>query len=139
MHKSLSVAESRASACALILCIIPGCRRKGQAYSGYTHCGQKGSDGLGGRLLCGLVLAGLSHYAQGHPTHRGPVGSPPCSVSSLVDGCAAPLPRSRLDRCDDAVKQRDNSFNWGIASVNFGSTYTQNDLPVRKGVDSRPS
>ena len=56
------------------------------------------------RLLCGLVLAGLSHYAQGHPTHRGPVGSPPCSVSSWVDGCAAPLPRSRLDRCDDAVK-----------------------------------
>ena len=104
VHKSLSVAESRISACALILCIIPGCRRKGQAYSGYTHCGQKGSDGLGGRLLCGLVLAGLSHYAQGHPTHRGPVGSPPCSVSSWVDGCAAPLPRSRLDRCDDAVK-----------------------------------
>ena len=56
------------------------------------------------RLLCGLVLAGLSHYAQGHPTHRGPVGSPPCSVSSWVDGCAAPLPRSRLDWCDDAVK-----------------------------------
>ena len=56
------------------------------------------------RLLCGLVLAGLGHYSQGHPTHRGPVGSPPCSVSSWVDGCAAPLPRWRLDRCDDAVK-----------------------------------
>ena len=26
-----------------------------------------------------------------------------------------------------------------MASVNFASTYTQNDLPVRKGVDSRPS
>ena len=46
--QSLSIAESRASACALILCTIPGCQRKGQAYSqGYTHCGQKGSDGLG--------------------------------------------------------------------------------------------
>ena len=46
--QSLSVAETRISACALILCTIPGCQRKGQAYSqGYTHCGQKGSDGLG--------------------------------------------------------------------------------------------
>ena len=109
--QSLSVAESRASACALILCTIPGCQRKGQAYSQrYTHCGQKGSDGLGGRLLCGLVLAGLSHYAQGHPTHRGPVGSPPCSVSSLVDGCAAPLPRSCHGRCDDAVKMEGQLF-----------------------------
>jgi len=62
------------------------------------------------RLLCGLVLAGLSHYAQGHPTHRGPVGSPPCSVSSWVDGCAAPLPRSCHGRCDDAVKMEGQLF-----------------------------
>ena len=106
--QNLSVAESRISACALILCTIPGCQRKGQAYSqGYTHCGQKGSDGLGSSSAVrtpGGFLAGLGHYSQGHPTHRGPVGSPPCSVSSWVDGCAAPLPRSRLDRCDDAVK-----------------------------------
>ena len=28
---------------------------------------------------------------------------------------------------------------WGIASINFGSTYTKNDLPGEKGVESCPS
>ena len=50
------------------------------------------------------------------------LGTPRCSdqavttAASWVDGCAAPLLRWHLDRCGDAVKQRDNFFNWGIAS-----------------------
>ena len=36
--------------CALILCTIPGCQRRGRATEpkvpDYTHCGPKGSDGL---------------------------------------------------------------------------------------------
>ena len=58
------------------------------------------------RLLCGNP-GGTSRawkITPRHPTHRGPTGSPPCSVASWVDGCAAPPLRWRLGRCDDAVK-----------------------------------
>ena len=71
----------------------------------------------------------------------------------LIAGQRAPhravLPVEWMDvlrPCGDGVSigvvmlgSRGTIVMWGIASINFGSTYTKNDLPVKKGVDSRPS
>ena len=45
VHKYCLLQNLSFSVCALILCTIPGCQRKGRVYV-HTHCGQKGSDGL---------------------------------------------------------------------------------------------
>ena len=72
--------------CALILCIIPGCQRRGQVpgpeVQHYTHCGPKGSDGLAASSA--VRKPGVSRawdITLRHPTLLGPLGSPPCSTA----------------------------------------------------------
>ena len=74
--------------CALILCIIPGCQRRGQVTEpkvpDYTHCGPKGSDGLAASSAVRKPGGGTSRawdIILWHPTHRGPLGSLPCSTA----------------------------------------------------------
>ena len=50
------------------------------------------------------VHRGPGKLLPGTPLVAGPTGSPPCSVASWVDGCAAPPLRWHLGRCGDAVK-----------------------------------
>ena len=73
--------------CALILCIIPGCQRRGRVpgpkVQHYTHCGPKGSDGLAASSAV-RKPGGVSRawdIILRHPTLRGPLGSPPCSTA----------------------------------------------------------
>ena len=73
--------------CALILCIIPGCQRRGRVpgpeVQHYTHCGPKGSDGLAASSAV-RKPGGVSRawdIILRHPTLRGPLGSPPGSTA----------------------------------------------------------
>ena len=50
------------------------------------------------------VHRGPGKLLPGTPLVAGPTGSPPCSVASWVDGCAAAPLRWHLGRCGDAVK-----------------------------------
>ena len=89
--------------------------------SGLHPLWSEGVRRIGCIVCCAETWGGTSRawdIILWHPTLRGPLGSPPCSTAfphhavfaSWVDGCAAPLLRWHLDRCGDAVKQRDTFF-----------------------------
>ena len=81
--------------CALILCIIPGCQRRGRVPEPkvlhYTHCGPKGSDGLaassavrkpgGVRRGPGILFSGTPLFAGLSAPHRAALHFP--SMQSL--------------------------------------------------------
>ena len=81
--------------CALILCIIPGCQRRGRVTEpkvpDYTHCGPKGSDGLaassavrkpgGVRRGPGILFSGTPLFAGLSAPHRAALHFP--TVQSL--------------------------------------------------------
>ena len=83
--------------CALILCIIPGCQRRGRVpgpeVQHYTHCGPKGSDGLAASSAVrkpGGVIAGLGYYSPAPHSSRASrlptvqhCISPSCSLCQL--------------------------------------------------------
>ena len=80
--------------CALILCLIPGCQRRGRVpgpeVQHYTHCGPKGSDGLaassavrkpGGFRGPGILLSGTPLFAGLSAPHHAALHFP--NVQSL--------------------------------------------------------
>ena len=108
------------------------------------------------RLLCGN-LGGTSRawdIILWHPTLLGPLGSPPlqhciapcspCQSGRMYCGPAGMMAWSVRRRWAWSVRRRCEIEGQlfligGMASVSFGSTYTQNDLPGENCVDSRPS
>ena len=111
--------------------------------SGLHPLWSEGVRRIGCIVCCAETWGGTSRawdIILWHPTLRGPLGSPPCSTAfphhavfaSWVDGCAAPLLRWHLDRCGDAVKQRDTFFNWGIASE-ASAAHIQRMITCEKG------
>ena len=82
--------------CALILCLIPGCQRRGRVpgpeVQHYTHCGPKGSDGLaassavrkpGGFRGPGILFSGTPLFAGLSAPHREHCISPTCRLCQL--------------------------------------------------------
>ena len=90
--------------CALILCIIPGCQRRGQVTEpkvpDYTHCGPKGSDGLAASSAVwkpGGYVTGLGYYSLAPHSSRASrlatVAALHCPVQSLPEWIDVLRPR----------------------------------------------
>ena len=82
--------------CALILCIIPGCQRRGRVPGPkvlhYTHCGPKGSDGLAASSAVwkpGGYVTGLGYYSLAPHSSR-------ASRLPTVQHCIAPCSPCQL-------------------------------------------